>query len=457
MNPRLWFYDNNIRIFPVQGKVPTCRSWDDFTCTRFEAASLGNYGVALGLFGVADSDSPESEAWNAANLPATPFIITTGRGRHRYYRLVGDAPHFFHRAGLTIEFRHRGQYVVGPGSTHASGAVYTADAWSWKINDIPLFPVDEFIWDDRPLEQRGSTESGQPLILPPVILAGERHDLMFKLMRSLQARGITDIETLLKVLRVENKQKCAPPIDDRELESYIRRVAKYKDRPGFDRLETLTLSNILDTGLSLDGVVEVIKSTDPSFDLTGGGEWVAPDEPKQPKQPFSAATERYPASKLDTKLDTIQLLEAEKLDTIQLGIQLQKVKHQNHCAACQHDWITQHTKTPKRCPKCRSMKWRSDDAPPDEPLLLDAPIPSSAVVIKNKEAIPPGAFIHEGTVYYKSLNFIIGDIVDGVYRPVVHTEADIAYLEGRGELPIDTGVSHSGNSGTRGSGNGGAR
>ena len=126
-NPRLWFYDLGIHIFPVDKRkvpiVPQGTSQFDYRCAREQAARFDDYGVPLGLFAVADSDSVEAEIWVRANLPSTPFTVTTARGLHRYYRIVGTPPKFLHRAGLTIEFRNHGQYVVGPDAVHQTGVV----------------------------------------------------------------------------------------------------------------------------------------------------------------------------------------------------------------------------------------------------------------------------------------------------------------------------------------------
>jgi hypothetical protein len=266
-----WFLDNKIRVFPIKqagialadgsvtkGKEPDCRSWDDYNCGRSVAAKFVNYGVILGLLGVVDSDDPETELWVINNIPPTPFIVNTARGKHRYFRLINDAPHFFHREGHTIEFRHRGQYVVGPGSLHASGFTYHANDWSWDIREIPIFPVKDFHWDDRSADERGgSSELGAAFVLPSRIHAGERHDLMFRLMRSLQARGIEDVNQLLVVLKQENLAKCQPPIPESELETYIRRVSKHPDRKEFKRLEVVDLSlaiNLTEVGLSPDAI-----------------------------------------------------------------------------------------------------------------------------------------------------------------------------------------------------------
>lgn len=273
MNPAAWFFDHSFHVFPVDRRdkspmVPKGTSQFDYRCSRLDAVAMGDYGVPLGLLAVADSDSPEVEAWVAANLPETPFKVTTARGRHRYYRLSGDAPHYFHRAGHTIEFRHKGQYVVGPGSVHATGVTYAADPWSWKVEDIPLFPAATFEWDDRPLDQRGSAE-GCAFVMPPVVMAGERHDVMFKLMRSLQARGVTDVDGILAALQAENLAKCSPPISYQELERYIRRVVKYPDREGFDRVvqEDWTLAGrLVDAGVSGQATLLAVKSVYPDFD-----------------------------------------------------------------------------------------------------------------------------------------------------------------------------------------------
>lgn len=274
MNAKRWFLDNGVRIFPIKykDKVPACASWDDYRATREELDDWGNYGVALGSLGVLDSDTPEVEAWVAANAPPTPFMVKTARGVHRYYRLIGAAPHFVHRAGFTIEFRNHGQYVVGPGSTHASGVVYQALDWSWNIKDVPFFPVADFGWEDRPEGERGSTDGG-PLVVPPTIKAGERHDMLFKVMRSLQARGVEDVEQLLTMLRAVNQEKCVPPIDDHELTRYIRRVARHRDREGFNRNETVDAAelagDLIEQGMGASVAIAAAKALDPDFDPGG--------------------------------------------------------------------------------------------------------------------------------------------------------------------------------------------
>jgi len=237
----IWFQALGVPVFPTVNKVPAVpkgTSQFDYRCSREQAARFREYGVVLGPLAVADSDSQKTESWNAAHLPDTPFKVTTGpyhdgspgRGRHRYYRLAGDAPHFIHRDGLTIEFRHRGQYVIGPGSVRPDGVLYTPDDWSWNIHDVPFFPVQEFHWDDRPIEARGSI-AGEPYEFPAVVRAGERHDQLFRLLRSFKGSGC-DRDTVREIVTLVNAKRCDPPlVEDETFEKWFTRQWNKPDRP----------------------------------------------------------------------------------------------------------------------------------------------------------------------------------------------------------------------------------
>lgn len=228
-----WFYDNGFHVFPVNGKtpaVPKGTSQFDYRCSLEEAARLANYGVPLGALAVADTDSAETEEWAAVHLPKTPFQVRTARGWHRYYRLDGDAPHYFHRDGHTIEFRHRGQYVIGPGSRHPTGTIYTATDWSWDIQDLPSFPVSRFLFDDRPPGARG-TSPGEPFAFPEAVRAGERHDQLFRLLRSCKGLG-WDLCTAREVVHLANQNRCEPPLlEDDAFERWFTRAWHHRDRP----------------------------------------------------------------------------------------------------------------------------------------------------------------------------------------------------------------------------------
>lgn len=230
-----WFVDQGVGVFPIKerSKEPACKSWDDFVCTREQAGRLKNYGVILSnTLGVVDTDEDASELWVCANLPRTPFMVKGARGLHRYYRLLRPTPKFIHRDGLTIEFRNAGQYVVGPGSIHPTGVTYEASAWTWDLKDVPIFP--EFVFDDRP----GATPEGGHVLagglafeFPETVFAGERHDALYKLLRSMKALG-SDKDSGWELIKLANANRCMPPLSEgADLRRWFNRGWDTPDRP----------------------------------------------------------------------------------------------------------------------------------------------------------------------------------------------------------------------------------
>lgn len=225
-----WFIDNGIGVFPIKtrSKEPACRSWDDFQCTREQAKAFDNYGVILTeSFGVIDTDTVESEQWVRTNCIDTPFKVRGARGVHRYYRLLRQTPKFIHRDDLVIEFRNAGQYVVGPGSIHPTGIEYQADDWSGRLLDIPVFP--EFVFDDRPGHTAG-VPGVEAFVFPDAVYAGERHDMLYKQLRSWKALG-NDRDSGWELIKLANANRCVPPIREGELLRWFNRGWDTPDRP----------------------------------------------------------------------------------------------------------------------------------------------------------------------------------------------------------------------------------
>lgn len=231
-NGAVWFHDEGIGVFPIKtrSKEPACKSWDDYSCSREEAAKFTNYGVRLSThYGVIDTDSPESELWVQTHCPPTPFMVQGARGLHRYYRLMAEqTPKFIKRDGLTIEFRNAGQYVVGPGSIHPTGVEYLAHCWTWRIMDLTIFPRD-FRFTDGPAE--GVGPSANAYEFPEEVSAGERHDALYKLLRQQKALGL-DKESTWELVQLANTHRCSPPLKDiGELRRWFNRGYDAVDRP----------------------------------------------------------------------------------------------------------------------------------------------------------------------------------------------------------------------------------
>jgi hypothetical protein len=91
---------------------------------------------------ILDEDAPcEIERWCVTygiTLPET-YEVTTGRGRHLYYRWdhtaarIGNSPKAM--TGFKIDVRGHGGYAIAEGSRHESGAIYTSAGG--PIVDLP--------------------------------------------------------------------------------------------------------------------------------------------------------------------------------------------------------------------------------------------------------------------------------------------------------------------------------
>lgn len=105
------------------------RAWE-------QRGGLANPAVSCGPSNLVIFDEDGAGAldeWCEAHgitLPAT-YIVTTGRGRHLYFRWdhdaqpIGNSPKVF--GGRKIDVRGHGGYAIAEGARHASGATYTGN------------------------------------------------------------------------------------------------------------------------------------------------------------------------------------------------------------------------------------------------------------------------------------------------------------------------------------------
>ena len=68
--------------------------------------------------------------------------------------------------------------------------------------------------------------------VPDEVDQGDRHTTLFKLMKSLKIKGLT-FDAAFAAACITNKEKCNPPIDERELRNYLERSWQQPDRAEF--------------------------------------------------------------------------------------------------------------------------------------------------------------------------------------------------------------------------------
>jgi hypothetical protein len=135
-----------------RGKHPAvawsrCSTTDPAVLQRMFSRGPRNVGIDCGRsrLVVLDEDAPgELDRLctdHGQQLPDT-FTVSTGRGRHVYFRQPAGLPYGNAEGGLRdykVNVRGRGGYVVGPGSKHENGCTYLV------LTSAKIVPVPEWI------------------------------------------------------------------------------------------------------------------------------------------------------------------------------------------------------------------------------------------------------------------------------------------------------------------------
>lgn len=166
--------DLNFSCFPVyaKSKLPAVSSWEPYQARHPSTDELAewtqkhrsNVGVVTGKISniiVVDCDSEQAfDDVCRRGVPDTPRV-RTGRGWHLYFKWPGFP--VSNAAGLLpgVDIRADGGYVVGPGSTHCSGAEY---AWERSPAEVPFADPPDWLME---LLKQKTRHQGARLPLPP--------------------------------------------------------------------------------------------------------------------------------------------------------------------------------------------------------------------------------------------------------------------------------------------------
>jgi len=250
-----WFAGQDIPVLPIHGVVDDC-----CTCGNAECASPGkhpmsslvphgvkdattdvktirrwhrkhpdmNYAVATEGLAVIDCDSKEAlKAFRSGYRPPPTFTVKTARGFHFYYR--GEMPA---RNGVLSKLDIKsgvGSYVVGPGSRHASGAIYAV----WENEPIADLPDNVASISAEPAERETANDA-------TLIPKGQRNTILTGWAGYLRRLGAPR-KAILATLRAANDVLSADPLPDSELRSIARSISK---KPGKDWPTVVPFSDI---------------------------------------------------------------------------------------------------------------------------------------------------------------------------------------------------------------------
>jgi putative DNA primase/helicase len=147
----LWGRGWSVIPLRANDKKPAIRSWAEYqrrapTFQEIEQWFDGrrlNIGIVTGhvsgIF-VLDADTPEAIDWAELNLPVSDMRVRTASGLHLYFPFSADSTirnktriRVGNGGRIGLDVRAEGGYVVGPGSVHPSGTVYTREGKGWRL------------------------------------------------------------------------------------------------------------------------------------------------------------------------------------------------------------------------------------------------------------------------------------------------------------------------------------
>lgn len=255
---------------PSPGKHPRLRngfhdaSADAATVARWwQTWPEANIGVVPGRSGllVLDLDGPDGEATaQALGLLSEPRLqVTTGRGRHLYFRHPGGTISNA-KLGPGIDTRGDAGFVVVPPSVHYTGTRYQ---WLGKVDELTPVPADLV----PRLHGNAPAPAGAPAVVPARQLAdledvapGGRHDALVRFAGAKVREGhsVQDVQLLTLGL---NSQWSAPK-PRAEVEAIVAWVAGQeagkRQAPALDLPPLYTLAEAAawpELGWTVDGVL----------------------------------------------------------------------------------------------------------------------------------------------------------------------------------------------------------
>jgi Bifunctional DNA primase/polymerase, N-terminal/AAA domain/Primase C terminal 1 (PriCT-1) len=161
-------------------------------------------------------------------LPSGPIVLTPTGGRHCLFQ---------HESGIRnaagfadgLDVRSEGGYIVGVGSQTKAGHYVFEEAF--KLGpDLPPPKAPE--WLTELMRSSKSNGTGGFKMDHGPIPKGQRNDTLFRLGRSLRAKGLSR-PAIVAAIDAENAARCVPPVHKPELDRIVEQVFEQPDTEDF--------------------------------------------------------------------------------------------------------------------------------------------------------------------------------------------------------------------------------
>ena len=160
-------------------------------------------------------------------LPSTVESMTPRGGRHLIFQHPGskfDVPNSVSKVGPGLDIRGDGGYIILPPSQLPDGRCYQWEGSSDPDEGVRAAPAPAWLLAIVATKQTAEAWPVKPLVIPNRIPDGQRGDTLYRLACSLRARGLGEA-AILAALRVENAERCDPPVTEERLLSTAKSAA----------------------------------------------------------------------------------------------------------------------------------------------------------------------------------------------------------------------------------------
>lgn len=251
----VWYCEHDFAIFPLKARAKepaTVHGLNDWfndpegakqLWTKFPNYNIGivcgspSHGLLVLDLDVSDDKDGRAtlKAWEAAHgeLPETAVAETGSGGRHYLFRTRRTNIRPSANVELGVDVRCDGSYIVAPPSVHPNGGMYE---WIVHPDECGIATADANVYDFLDHVQRnGGVDEDRPQAerfeLPEKIRHGERDNVLTRYGFSLRGKGYPD-DVILGMLDHANRERCAEPLDYRDIQRIARSVCK--KGPGHD-------------------------------------------------------------------------------------------------------------------------------------------------------------------------------------------------------------------------------
>jgi hypothetical protein len=232
---------------------------------------------------------PEDEARRRLTaFPLAPSIVVhSGGGLHAYWLLRTCVTVQQHQPRLKAGLR-RLAYAVGGDLSAAEPArvLRVPGTLNYKYEPPRRVAIESLepkrLYEFDQIEAATSAEprsQASTFRMPELLAEGTRNTSLYRLARSLRAKGLSDAAILAALLE-ENRTKCNPPLPDDEVRQLAQHVVGQPDRPEFTLGNPHGLEHFEDSGnsghpLAWDAPTPFHETILPSFPTGALPDWLA--------------------------------------------------------------------------------------------------------------------------------------------------------------------------------------